>query len=137
MPNINSHLSMKQGSLFCHIALHVVLLVPFKKALNWVGCIDLVWDCLELWCESYWLLNFFLNEFFLKIEIKIFVGIWGHPRCRWKALSESDLIDFISQFSELTNGRYWFFSGFYCWKFKQITKNWVWKQKSVEPSLLN
>jgi hypothetical protein len=52
----------------------------------------------------------------------------------WKALGESDLIEFISQFSELMCGRYWFFSGFCCWKFKKIYKNWVWKEKSVEPT---
>ncbi len=30
--------------------------------------------------------------------------------------------------------RYWFLSGFCCWKFKQICKNWVWNIKSVELS---
>ncbi len=40
-----------------------------------------------------------------------------------------DLFKFISQFSELRCGKYWFFGGFCCWKFKQIIKNWVWKGK--------
>jgi hypothetical protein len=43
--------------------------------------------------------------------------------CCWKALGNSNLINFISQFSELL-ARYWFLSGFYCRKFKQIAKNW-------------
>ncbi len=39
-----------------------------------------------------------------------------------KSLSESDLMEFISQFSKLMCGRYWFLSEFCCWKFKQIAK---------------
>jgi hypothetical protein len=35
---------------------------------------------------------------------------------------ESDLLKFISQFLEPRCERYWFLSGFCCWKFKQITK---------------
>ncbi len=43
-----------------------------------------------------------------------------------------DLIEFISQFSDLRCEKYWFFSGFCCWKFKQILKIGVWKGKSVD-----
>jgi hypothetical protein len=37
-------------------------------------------------------------------------------------LGESDLMEFISQCSELRCERYWLLSGFCCWKFKQIAK---------------
>jgi hypothetical protein len=64
-----THLSMKQGSLFCFVRVTSPKSQCFmsrswylQKALDEHGCTDLVWDCLELWCESYWLLNHFLNE---------------------------------------------------------------------------
>ncbi len=55
-----------------------------------------------------------------KIKITNFIGIWGCYWCCWKALSkvtrsfkpQSDLIEFISQFSKLRCGRCWFLSGF-------------------------
>jgi hypothetical protein len=50
------------------------------------------------------------------------MGIWWHSWSFWKALGELDLIEFISQSWELSCGRYWFLSGFCCWKFKQIAK---------------
>jgi hypothetical protein len=37
-----------------------------------------------------------------KIKAEIYIGIWGHSWCCWKMLEESDLIEFISQFSKLT-----------------------------------
>jgi hypothetical protein len=57
----------------------------------------LVWDCLELWCGSYQLLNHFLNENHIKLKLKT----WGCSWCYCKALDKSDLIEFISRFSEL------------------------------------
>jgi hypothetical protein len=62
---------------------------------------------------SQWKLN--------KLETKNCIEIWRHSWC-WKTLGESNLIEFISQFSELMCERYLFFSGFCCWKFKQIAK---------------
>jgi hypothetical protein len=44
-----------------------------------------------------------------KIKTENCIGIWGHSWCCWKALGKSDLIDFISQFSELRCERYIFF----------------------------
>jgi hypothetical protein len=38
-----------------------------------------------------------------KIKTGDHIGSWG---CFWKALDESDLMEFISQFSELRCGRY-------------------------------
>ncbi len=84
----------------------------------------------ELWCGSYWLLNHFFNEKLNKIENqKLYCNLGGCSWCCWKALYESDLIEFISQFSELRCER----NQFCWWKFKQIAKNWVWMAKSVEP----
>jgi hypothetical protein len=40
------------------------------------------------------------------IEIEDCIGIWAHSLCFWKAFSESDVIEFISQFSEVRCGRY-------------------------------
>jgi hypothetical protein len=57
-------LSMKEGSLFCFVCrtqissgtrvLHVALLVSPASSLDEYGCTDLVRDCLEPLCESYW-----------------------------------------------------------------------------------
>jgi hypothetical protein len=57
-------------------------------------------------------LNHFLNEELNKIKTEKCVGILGHSWCCWKALGESDLIGFISQFSELSCGKTLFLSGF-------------------------
>jgi hypothetical protein len=46
-------------------------------------------------------LNHFLNENHIKSKLKT----WGHSWCYCKALSKSDLIEFISQFSELWGER--------------------------------
>jgi hypothetical protein len=35
-----------------------------------------------------------------KIQTKNRIGLWGRSWCYWKAFGESDLIEFISQFSE-------------------------------------
>jgi hypothetical protein len=55
-------------------------------------------------------LNHFLNEFFLKIKTENCIEIWRRSWCYWNALGKSDLIKFISQFSELRCGRYQFLS---------------------------
>jgi len=57
-------------------------------------------------------LNHFLNEELNKIKTEKCIGILGHSWCCWKALGESDLIGFISQFSELSCGKTLFLSGF-------------------------
>jgi hypothetical protein len=40
-----------------------------------------------------------------KIKAEYYIGIWVHSWCFWKALGELDLIEFISQFSEIRCGR--------------------------------
>ncbi len=105
-----------------------------SKALNESGCTNLVWDCLELQCGSYWLLNHFILWMKIKqTETENCIGIWG---C-WKAFSESDLIQFISQFLELRCERYWIFSGFYCWKFKQSSKIGFWRKNRLSPQCVH
>ncbi len=96
-----------------------------------------VWDCLDLWCGSYWLLNHFLNIKLNKIKTENFTGIWGHSWCCWKALGNSDLIEFISQFSELRCERYCFLSGFCCWKFKKIAKIGFGRKNQLSPQYVH
>jgi hypothetical protein len=138
-----TYLFMKQGSLFCFVLaqwdlpnlsrlLHAHALGIFRKLLMMSRGAPKFWfeDCLELQCGSYWLLNDFslrhlIVEWFSqwklnKIKTNICIGIWECSWCCWKALSKSDLIELISQFSELRCGRYWFLSGFCFWKFKKI-----------------
>ncbi len=74
----------------------------------------MVWRLLIFGPFSQWKLN--------KIETENCIGIWGRSWCCWKALSESDLIEFISQFSELRCESHWVLNGFCYWKFKQIAK---------------
>jgi len=125
----------KQCSLFCFISFCFVFscwdlpnqglwccaLDIFRKlSMSRVALIGLrlfgatVWKPLIIESFSQWKLNI--------IEIENCIEIWAHSWCFWKALSESDVIEFISQFSEVRCGRYWFLSGVHCWKFKQIAK---------------
>ncbi len=85
-------------------------------------CIDLVWDCLELWWWSYLIIEPFSQWKLNKIKTENCIEIWGHSCCCWKDLEKSEWIDSISQFSELRCWRYYFWSGFCCWKFKHIVK---------------
>jgi hypothetical protein len=74
---------------------------------------------------SQWKLN--------KIETENCIQIWGCSWCCWKALGKSDCVEFISQVLELRCGRYWYFSGFCCWKFKQIAKIGFGKKNQLSP----
>jgi len=101
--------------------LQTILLVSSESSwwvgVHWLG-LGLfgatMWKILITEPFSQWKLN--------KIETENCIGIWGCSWCCWKALGESDLIEFISHFLELRCGRYWFLSGVCCWKFKQIAK---------------
>jgi hypothetical protein len=88
-----------------------------------------VWKLLIIESFSQWKLN--------KIQTKNCTGIWGHSWCCWKAFGESDLIEFISQFSELRCVCVWKILICEWILFLEIQincKNWVGKEKSVEPS---
>jgi hypothetical protein len=69
-----------------------------------------------------------------KIETQSCFGIWGRSWCYLKALGKSDLVEFISLFSELRCGRY-FFEWILLLEIQTNCKIWVWKEKSVEPSM--
>jgi hypothetical protein len=98
---------MKQGSLFCFV-LFATCRSPlrtfgiFRKlwmtrgAPTWFGAI--VWKLLIIEPFSQGKLN--------KIESENSIRIWGCSGCCWKALGESDLGEFVSQFSELRCERY-------------------------------
>jgi hypothetical protein len=61
----------------------------------------------------------------------------GASWCYWKAISESDLIEFISQFSKLSCGIYLFLSGFCGWKFKQIAKIGFGRKNQLNPQCVH
>jgi hypothetical protein len=71
-----------------------------------------------------------------KIETESCIGICGCSWCCWKAGSKSDLMEFISQILELRCGKYWFWSFFFfLLEIQTNCKIWVYKEKSVEPSM--
>ncbi len=89
---------------------HVVLLVSLESSPWWVEVHRVglrlfgvtMWKLLIIEPFSQWKLNKIINC----------IGIWECSWYCWKALGESDLIKFISQFSELRCRRYWFWGGF-------------------------
>jgi hypothetical protein len=85
---------ISQTSMF-----HAVLLISSESFLwvevhqhGWRLFRAMVWRLLIIESFSQWKLN--------KIKMKNCTEIWGHSWCCWKALEESDLIEFNSQFSE-------------------------------------
>ncbi len=100
------------------MVLHVVLLVSLESSwwigVHWFGLRFfgvIVWKLLIIKPYSQWKLN--------KRKTKLYWNLGTFLVL--ETLNESNLIKFISQFSKLRGGR-WFFSGFCCWKFKQIAK---------------
>jgi len=90
------HLKKFMGSAQLVLALHAVLLVSLESSLWAKGASTWFETHLELWCGRYWLLNHFsqwqLNK---NRNWKLCIGIWVSSWCCWKALVESDLIDFF------------------------------------------
>jgi hypothetical protein len=106
------------------------MLVNQRQAIYcWVGVADLVWDCLEVRCGSYWFLNHFLNEKLNKIETeKLYWNLGAFLLVLLESsLVMSNLIEFISQFSELRCRRYWVFEWILLVEIQSNYKNWVWK----------
>ncbi len=91
--------------------LHVVFLISLESSW-WVSLHRLG---LRLFGATMWKL-LIIEQFFQwelnKIETENCIRIWGHSWCCWKAFNERDLIEFISQFSKLRCGRYWFWVDF-------------------------
>ncbi len=68
-----THLSMKEGSLFCFVVMRSTKLGHFRlcswclwKALDDEGCMGLVPWHLDSWCKSSWILNDFFTENYIK-----------------------------------------------------------------------
>jgi len=124
--------------LFCHVQIshtmepHVVFLLSLESSwrvrVHWLGLRffgPMVWKLLIIEPFSQWKLN--------KIETEKSIGIWKLSSCCWRALGESDLIEFISKVSELKCEKYCFLSGFCCWKFKQIAKIGFERKNQLSP----
>jgi hypothetical protein len=103
--------------LFCHakisraMALHVMLLVSLENSW-WIGVCQLG---LRLFGATMWkllIIEWFFQRKLNKIEPKNCIGIWGCSWSCWKALSKSNLVEFISQFSELRCGHIYFLVDF-------------------------
>jgi len=115
--------------------LHVTLLVSLESSqrvgvhrlgLRLLGA--MVWKLLIIEPFFKWKLN--------KTETENCTGIWGHSWCCWKALGEPDLIEFISQFSELRCERLLIFEWILLLKIqKKIAKIGFGRKKSVESSI--
>jgi hypothetical protein len=102
------------------MTLHDVLLVSLKK-IQWVRVVH--WFGLKLFGTTVWkllIIELFFQWKSNQIKTKNCIGIWGHSWYSWKTLGESNLIDFLLQFSKLKSGKYWFLNGFPCMKFKQL-----------------
>ncbi len=107
------------------------------KSSRWVGVQGLVLRlfgamvCKLLIIEpfSQWKIN--------KVKIENYITIWGCSWCCPNALDEADLLEFISQFSELRCERDWFLSGFCCWKFKQIAKIGFGRKNQLSPQYVH
>ncbi len=88
--------------------------------------------CLRLFGATMWKL-LIIEPFFQwklnKIKTENCIEFWGCSCYCWKAPKESDLIKFISQFSELRYERYWFFKWILFLEIQTNCKNWVWKEK--------
>jgi hypothetical protein len=113
------------------------MLVNQRRAIYcWVGVADLVWDCLEIRCGSYWFLNHFLNEKLNKIETENCIGIWERfSWCCWKALWR---VKFNRVYFTIFRAKVWKilrFEWILLLEIQSNCKNWVWKEKAVEPSM--
>jgi hypothetical protein len=69
-----------------------------------------------------------------EIENKQCIEIWG---CSWNALGKSDLIDFYFTIFRAKVWRYWFLSGFCCWKFKQFAKTGFGRKSQLSPQCVH
>jgi len=129
--------------LFCHVtsrwdlpnySASCTCLVSLESS-QWEGCIDLVWDCFGAILWKLLIIEPFSQYKVNKIENE--KCIEGISWCCWKALGKSDLIGFISQFSELRCERYWFLNEFFCCKFIQITEIGFGRKNQLSPQCVH
>jgi hypothetical protein len=141
---LSIYLSMKHYRLFCfalwnlpnHDVFRVVLLGIFKKlSVISTGCIDLVWDCLDLRCGSYWLLNHFF-PWKLNIKLKNCIGIWG---CSWYCWKSPWQVKFNRVYFTIFRAKMWkiliFWVNFVALEFKQIAKIGFGRKIQLSPSM--
>jgi hypothetical protein len=69
-----------------------------------------------------------------KIEIEICIGISRCSWCCWKAFSKLNLKELFHNFQSLSV-EYIFLKRILLFEIQKNYKNWVWKQKLVEPSM--
>jgi hypothetical protein len=126
--------------LFCHAEISQTTtswhtLGTFGKFSMSRGALNLVWDCLELWCESYWLLLHFLNENEIKSKLKtllefgVFLVLLESPW--WFRFNKVYFTIFRAKVWKI----FMFWVNFAAENPNKLQKNWVWKEKSVEPPM--
>ncbi len=103
--------------------------------LSWVG---VHWLGLRMFGTIMWKLLIIesINLFYFNFNFNIYWNLGCFWHC-WKAIGELDLIKFISQFSKLKCGRYWFLNEFFFWKFKQIAKIRFGRKNQLSPQCLH
>jgi hypothetical protein len=75
-------------------AIHAELWVSSESSLHEYGCLNLVWDCLELSCEKLFIVEPFSQWKLNNIKTESWFEIWGRSWCYWKALEKSNFNKF-------------------------------------------
>ncbi len=135
---------MKQGSLFCFVTLRSLEAHdPSCHTLGIFGKLSMSMGA-PTWLETVWsyMWKLLIIQSFSEWKLKKNQN-WklhwnlGDFQVLFNALGESNLIESISQFSELSCGRYEFFSGFCCWKFLLISKIGFGRKIQVSPQCVH
>ncbi len=112
---------------FCHTKifqttmLHARLLVA-SKSFQWFGVHWLGSKLFGATMRKLLIIEPFSQWKLNKIKIENYIEIWGHLWCCWKTFGESNLIEFISQFSKLRFGQYYFRAYFVVWNSNKLKK---------------
>jgi hypothetical protein len=88
-----------------------MLLVSLER-LRWIGVHQLGLRLFGTMVHKLLIIESFFHWKLNEIKTKHCIQIWLHSWCSWKTLGEPNLIEFISQFSELRCGKYWFLMHF-------------------------
>jgi hypothetical protein len=111
---ITSVYEARKFVLFCNVEISQTKALPCR-ALGVFGKLSisrgastcLVWDYLELWCGSYWLLNHFLNENHIKSKLKTWEFLESF---QWVGVHQLGWL--VWDYLELWCGRYWLLNHF-------------------------